>query len=88
MENKETKAESLAEALERKRDADYMLLGCACGIIECYQKYGVVSIASIDQYNELKEIAKQRMKDFNGISDQVEKNITKKEFKKKRWQEF
>ena len=72
MENHEkTKAESLAEALERKRDADYMLLGCACGIIECYQKYGVVSIASIDQYNELKETAKQRMKDFNGISDQV-----------------
>ena len=71
MEKKEkTKAERLAEALERKRDADYMLLGCACGIIECYQKYGVLSIASIDQYNELKEIAKQRMKDFNGISDQ------------------
>jgi len=72
MENKEkTKTEILAEALERKRDADYMLLGCACGIIECYQKYGVISEASLDQYNELKEIAKQRMKDFNGISDQV-----------------
>ena len=55
MENHEkTKAESLAEALERKRDADYMLLGCACGIIECYKKYGVVSIASIEQYNVLK----------------------------------
>ena len=81
MENKEkTKTEILAEALERKRDADYMLLGCACGIIECYQKYGVVSIASIDQYNELKETAKQRMKDFNGISDQVKKNIIKKDF--------
>ena len=35
MENKETKAESLAVALELKRDADYILLGCACGIIEC-----------------------------------------------------
>ena len=45
MENKETKAESLAEALERKRDADHMLLGCACGIIECYQRYGVISVA-------------------------------------------
>ena len=79
MEKKETKAESLAEALGRRRDADYMLLGCACGIIECYQKYGVISEASLDQYNELKETAKQRMKDFNGISDQVKKNIIKKE---------
>lgn len=80
MENKETKAESLAVALELKRDADYILLGCACGIIECYKKYGVISEASLDQYNELKETAKQRMKDFNGISDQVKKNIIKKDF--------
>lgn len=71
MENKEKTAEDLEKALELKRDADYMLLGCACGIIECYQRYGVISVASIDQYNELKETAKQRMKDFNGISDQV-----------------
>ena len=65
MEKKETKAESLAEALERKRDADYMLLGCACGIIECYQKYGVVSDASLDQYNKLKAISIKSLADFN-----------------------
>ena len=64
MEKKETKAESLAEALERKRDADYMLLGCACGIIECYQKYGVVSDASLDQYNKLKAISIKSLADF------------------------
>ena len=68
MENKEkTKAERLAEALERKRDADYMLLGCACGIIECYQKYGVVSIASIDQYNVLKAQSIESLEKFNKI---------------------
>ena len=68
MENHEkTKAESLAEALERKRDADYMLLGCACGIIECYQKYGVVSIASIDQYNVLKAQSIESLEIFNKI---------------------
>lgn len=68
MENHEkTKAESLAEALERKRDADYMLLGCACGIIECYQKYGVVSIASIDQYNVLKAQSIESLEKFNKI---------------------
>ena len=68
MENHEkTKAESLAEALERKRDADYMLLGCACGIIECYQKYGVVSIASIDQYNVLKAQSIESLADFNKL---------------------
>ena len=72
METKETKAESLAVALELKRDADYILLGCACGIIECYKKYGVISEASLDQYNELKDIAKQRMKDFYGISEACE----------------
>lgn len=76
MENKEkTKAERLSEALERKRDAEYMLLGCACGIIECYKKYGVISEASLDQYNKLQETAKQRMKDFNGISDQFKIKI-------------
>ena len=70
MENHEkTKAESLAEALERKRDADYMLLGCACGIIECYQKYGVVSIASIDQYNVLKAQSIESLADFNKICE-------------------
>ena len=68
MENHEkTKAESLAEALERKRDAYYMLLGCACGIIECYQKYGVVSIASIDQYNVLKAQSIESLEKFNKI---------------------
>ena len=68
MENHEkTKAESLAEALERKRDADYMLLGCACGIIECYQKYGVVSIASIDQYNVLKAQSIESLEKFNKL---------------------
>ena len=68
MENHEkTKAERLAEALERKRDADYMLLGCACGIIECYQKYGVVSIASIDQYNVLKAQSIESLEKFNKI---------------------
>ena len=68
MENHEkTKAESLAEALERKRDADYMLLGCACGIIECYQKYGVVSIASIDQYNVLKAQSIESLADINKL---------------------
>ena len=69
MEKKETKAESLAEALERKRDADYMLLGCACGIIECYQKYGVVSIASIDQYNVLKAQSIESLEKFNKICE-------------------
>jgi hypothetical protein len=70
MENHEkTKAESLAEALERKRDADYMLLGCACGIIECYQKYGVVSIASIDQYNVLKAQSIESLEKFNKICE-------------------
>ena len=69
MEKKETKAESLAEALERKRDADYMLLGCACGIIECYQKYGVVSDASLDQYNKLKAISIKSLADFNKINE-------------------
>ena len=70
MENHEkTKAESLAEALERKRDADYMLLGCACGIIECYQKYGVVSIASIDQYNILKAQSIESLEKFNKICE-------------------
>ena len=65
--HEKTKAESLAEALERKRDADYMLLGCACGIIECYQKYGVVSIASIDQYNILKAQSIESLEKFNKI---------------------
>lgn len=69
MEKKETKAESLAEALERKRDADYMLLGCACGIIECYQKYGVISVASIDQYNELKAQSIESLEIFNKICE-------------------
>ena len=70
MENHEkTKAESLAEALERKRDADYMLLGCACGIIECYQKYGVVSIASIDQYNVLKAQSIESLEKFTKICE-------------------
>ena len=70
MENHEkTKAESLAEALERKRDADYMLLGCACGIIDCYQKYGVVSIASIDQYNVLKAQSIESLEKFNKICE-------------------
>ena len=69
MENHEkTKAESLAEALELKRDADYMLLGCACGIIECYKKYGVVSDASLDQYNKLKAISIKRLEDFNKLT--------------------
>ena len=72
MEKKETKAESLAEALERKRDADYMLLGCACGIIECYQKYGVVSDASLDQYNKLKAISIKSLADFNKINEACE----------------
>ena len=68
MENHEkTKAESLAEALERKRDADYMLLGCACGIIECYKKYGVVSIASIEQYNVLKAQSIESLEKFTKI---------------------
>ena len=65
--HEKTKAESLAEALERKRDADYMLLGCACGIIDCYQKYGVVSIASIDQYNILKAQSIESLADFNKL---------------------
>ena len=65
--HEKTKAESLAEALERKRDADYMLLGCACGIIDCYQKYGVVSIASIDQYNVLKAQSIESLEKFNKI---------------------
>ena len=65
--HEKTKAESLAEALERKRDADYMLLGCACGISECYQKYGVVSIASIDQYNVLKAQSIESLEKFNKI---------------------
>lgn len=69
MENKETKAESLAEALERKRDADYMLLGCACGIVECYQKYGVVSIASLEQYNVLKAQSIESLEKFNKICE-------------------
>ena len=70
MENHEkTKAESLAEALERKRDADYMLLGCACGIIECYKKYGVVSDASLDQYDKLKAISIKSLEDFNKICE-------------------
>jgi hypothetical protein len=70
MENHEkTKAESLADALERKRDADYMLLGCACGIIECYQKYGVVSVASIDQYNVLKAQSIESLEKFNKICE-------------------
>ena len=68
MENHEkTKAERLAEALERKRDADHMLLGCACGIIECYQKYGVISEASLDQYNKLKAISTESLDIFNKI---------------------
>ena len=70
MENHEkTKAESLAEALELKRDADYMLLGCACGIIECYKKYGVVSDASLDQYNKLKAISIKSLEKFNKICE-------------------
>ena len=69
MEKKETKAESLAEALERKRDADYMLLGCACCIIECYQKYGVVSDASLDQYNKLKAQSIESLEKFNKICE-------------------
>lgn len=69
MENKETKAESLAEALERKRDADYMLLGCACGIVECYQKYGVVSIASLEQYNVLKAQSIESLEKFTKICE-------------------
>ena len=67
--HEKTKAESLAEALERKRDADYMLLGCACGIIDCYQKYGVVSIASIDQYNILKAQSIESLEKFNKICE-------------------
>ena len=67
--HEKTKAESLAEALELKRDADYMLLGCACGIIECYQKYGVVSIASIDQYNVLKAQSIESLEKFNKICE-------------------
>ena len=67
MENKKTKAERLADALERKRDADYMLLGCACGIIECYQRYGVISVASIDQYNVLKAQSIESLEIFNKI---------------------
>ena len=69
MEKKETKAESLAEALERKRAADYMLLGCACGIIECYQKYGVISEASLEQYGKLKAISIKSLADFNKINE-------------------
>ena len=70
MENKEkTKAESLAVALELKKDADYMLLGCACGIIECYKKYGVVSDASLDQYNKLKAISIESLEKFNKICE-------------------
>ena len=69
MEKKDTKAQSLAEALELKRDADYMLLGCACGIIECYQKYGVVSDASLDQYNKLKAISIESLEKFNKICE-------------------
>ena len=69
MEKKETKAERLAEALERKRDADYMLLGCACGIIECYQRYGVISVASIDQYNVLKAQSIESLEIFNKICE-------------------
>ena len=72
MEKKETKAESLAVALELKRDADYMLLGCACGIIECYQKHGVVSDASLDQYNKLKAISIKSLADFNKINEACE----------------
>ena len=72
MEKKETKAESLAEALERKRDADYTLLGCACGIIECYQRYGVISVASIDQYNVLKAQSIESLEDFNKINEACE----------------
>ena len=72
MEKKETKAESLAEALERKRDADYMLLGCACGIIECYQKYGVISEASLEQYGKLKAISIKSLADFNKINEACE----------------
>ena len=73
MENKEkTKTESLAEALERKRDADYMLLGCACGIIECYQKYGVISEASLEQYGKLKAISIKSLADFNKINEACE----------------
>ena len=70
MEKKETKAESLAEALELKRDADYLLLGCACGIIECYQKYGVVSDASLEQYNVLKAQSIESLEIFNKICEQ------------------
>lgn len=70
MENKEkTKAERLSEALERKRDADHMLLGCACGIIECYQRYGVISVASIDQYNVLKAQSIESLEIFNKICE-------------------
>ena len=70
MEKKEkTKAERLAEALERKRDADHMLLGCACGIIECYQRYGVISVASIDQYNDLKAQSIESLEKFNKICE-------------------
>ena len=69
MEKKETKAESLAVALELKRDADYMLLGCACGIIECYKKYGVVSDASLDQYNKLKAQSIESLEKFNKICE-------------------
>ena len=70
MENKEkTKTEILAEALERKRDADYMLLGCACGIIECYQKHGVVSDASLEQYNVLKAQSIESLEIFNKICE-------------------
>lgn len=72
MENKETKAESLAVALELKRDADYILLGCACGIIECYQRYGVISDASLEQYNKLKAISIESLADFNKINEACE----------------
>ena len=73
MENKEkTKAERLAEALERKRDADHMLLGCACGIIECYQRYGVISVASLEQYNKLKAISIKGLEDFNKRNEACE----------------
>ena len=70
MENKEkTKAERLDEALELKRDADYILLGCACGIIECYKKYGVISEASLEQYNVLKAQSIESLEIFNKICE-------------------
>ena len=71
----EKTAEDLEKALEMKRDADYMLLTHACSIIECYEQYRVVSNESLDVYNELKETAKQRMQDFNIMSEQLKKNF-------------